>query len=125
MWQRPEAVSPLRGFRFLLERMGDRIAEAWHALADAVAPPPKMTRQQVHDHLQAAGNLETLDAESAEITRQEHEAAKDEQIFRADQQTQQADLSLAQRFGRNATREVNQGREHAAQKEQDYGHELE
>ena len=49
---------------------------------------PKQTRQQVHDKAQAAGNLETLHAVAHAEAVQVKEAARDEQIFRADQETQ-------------------------------------
>jgi Ti-type conjugative transfer relaxase TraA len=107
----PVQISPTRGLRYFMERIGDRFAAGVLFLADMVSPPPKLTPQQAHEHLQAAGNIETLHAEAVAADQQAHEAEKDEQIFRADQQQQQADLSLAERFGRPVTREANLGRE--------------
>jgi ATP-dependent exoDNAse (exonuclease V) alpha subunit len=53
-----------------------------------VGGPPKQTRQQMHDKAQAAGNLETLHAAAHAEAVEVKEAARDEQIFRADQETQ-------------------------------------
>lgn len=112
------------GVRFgsrLLGRIAGRIESAIQHFSDMIAPAPKMTAQQVHDHLQAhVGNLEKDHAIAADAAQQEHEAARAEEIFRADQQQQQADLSLAQRFGRNATREANIGREHDREPDRGY-----
>jgi len=86
-----------------------------------VAPPPKLTEGQIHDRLQAAGNLETLHAAAFAEAQQAHEAEKDEQIFRADQQVQQANLSFAERYGVPPTSEAVLGREHGPEPD----HELE
>ena len=123
----PVATAP--GFGRAASRFIDALAARFASfityLSDLIAPPPKMTVQQVRDHLQAAGNLETLHAEAVAEQQQEHEAARIDDILRADQQQQQADLSLAQRFGRNATREANLGREHDRQPDKDRDYELE
>jgi hypothetical protein len=84
-----------------------------------------MTRQQVHDYLQAAGNVETLHAQAVAEAQREDVAAYDQQQHELKTQEQQADLSLAQRFGHNATREVHVGREHESQPDKDRDYELE
>jgi Ti-type conjugative transfer relaxase TraA len=119
-WQaRPDDIRPARGARYFLERMGVGLAAAAHFLADMVSPPPKLTESQIHDRLQAAGNLETLHAAAYAEAQQVHEAETDERIFRADQQQQQANLSFAGRYGLPPTSEAVLGREHGP--EPDHG----
>ena len=105
-------IRPARGARYFLERMGEGLAAVVYFFADMVSPPPKLTEGQVHDRLQAAGNLETLHAAAVAQAQQIHEAETDERIFRADQQRQQANLSFAERYGLPPTSEAVLGREH-------------
>jgi hypothetical protein len=116
-----------KGLRFtqrLLEGIARRIEAAIHFLSDIVAPEPKLTPQQVHDTLQAnVGNLEKDHAQAVDAAQQEHDAAARFQQIELDTQAAQSDLSLAQRFGHNATREAQLGRGHEPDK--DHGHELE
>jgi hypothetical protein len=90
--------------------------------AEFFAPEPKMTAAQVHDTLQAhVGNLEKDHAQAVDAAQREDLAAYEQQAHELKSQVQDRDLSLSQRFGHNATREVQLGHEHEA----DHGHELE
>jgi hypothetical protein len=82
MRERPGNIRPARGARFFLESTTHRVAAVFEFFGRHLSPPP-LTPGQVHDRLQAAGNLETLDANAAAEARQVYEAEKDEQIFRA------------------------------------------
>jgi Ti-type conjugative transfer relaxase TraA len=115
----PGEIRLLRGLRYFFERTGDHLAAAIQHFADMLAPPPKLTAGQVHDRLQAAGNLETLHAAAVAEAQQAHEAEKDEQIFRADQQQQQANLSFAERYGLPPTSEAVLGREHGPEPDEE------
>jgi hypothetical protein len=106
----------------VLSWISGQFEKAVHYMAEFLAPEPKMTRQQVHDTLQAnVGNLEKDYAQAVDAAQQADAAAYEQQAHELKTAEQQGDLSLAQRFGRNATREANLGKEHEA----DHGHELE
>jgi hypothetical protein len=125
-----DLAPPIHAAADQMERSGSRLlgwfADQWeravHYMAEFLAPEPKMTRQQVHDTLQAnVGNLEKDHAQAVEAAQRADDAAYEQQAHELKTAEQQADLSLAQRFGRNATREAQLGHEHEA----DHGHELE
>jgi 23S rRNA pseudoU1915 N3-methylase RlmH len=72
-----------RGFSALLKIQPLQILDLFD-----FAPAPRLTKAQLHQQKQAAGNLETLHAEAFAAHTAENAAEKDEQIFRADQEQQ-------------------------------------
>jgi Ti-type conjugative transfer relaxase TraA len=123
LWARPDAISPTRGLRHFLEDLGDRVATVFHFFADMVAPPPLLTAQQVHDRLQASalgGNLEAQAAEAAAEAQAENNAAYDWMRHEASRAQNEANLSLADRFGTPPTSEANIGRARESEREHDY-----
>ena len=80
---------------------------------------PKLTSQQVHEHLQAAGNVETLHAADVAAGVRENEAAHDWQSVMTINQQQYHDVRLAQTLGTPVTAEANLGYdEHEAARQQ-------
>jgi hypothetical protein len=77
-------------------------------LGDVVAPPPKMTAQQVHDTLQAnVGNLEKDHALAVAADVQQTEAAREWQALSLTSAQQEKDLRLYQELGTGQTAEAN------------------
>jgi Relaxase/Mobilisation nuclease domain len=72
---------------------------------------PKLTRQQVHDKAQAAGNIETQHAHDVAAAMRANDAEHDDRQHAQKTAQQEQDLSLSIRFGTPPTREANIGRE--------------
>jgi hypothetical protein len=110
------ASQPVRGFFSLsgaLENLGASASRAVHVALGAVigffVDEPKLTPQQVHDTLQAAGNVETLHARevvaAVAVDGEAHEFRM--MIAKGEQQTHTLNLGIE--AGTNATAEATLG----------------
>ena len=83
--------------------------KAVDALADMIAPTPKLTPQQAKEAHQAAD--EKAAQAAIEAARRAVEAEYDELAFRQKTEQQEKDRRLAQTLGTNPTAEANLGRD--------------
>ena len=96
----------------LLGAIAERFASVIIAIADFIAPAPPPTRDQAERMERTADERQEQKAAAVfEQEKDERLRATLEQIARDDAQR---DLSLAQRFARSTTREVNRGRDRDA-----------
>jgi hypothetical protein len=115
-----------RGVERVLDIAGnasDHLARSMERVLDTFfsffVAEPKMTAQQAHEHLQAAGNVETLHAHDVAAGVRANEAAHDWQSVMTINQQQYQDVRLAQTLGTPATAEANLGTdEHEAARQQ-------
>lgn len=112
------ASQSVRGFFSLsgsLENLGASASRAMHIALGAVigffVDEPKLTAQQVHDTLQAAGNVETLHAREVEAATVINAAEHDNRMLLMKGAQQEQDVRLSMTLGTNATAEANLGRD--------------
>jgi hypothetical protein len=99
------------GSRFL-GRLADYWERAVAYVAEFLAPEPPMTRQQVHDALQAnVGNLEKDHAQAVDAAQRADDAAYEQQAHELKTAEQQANLSFSQRYGTPPTSEATLGKD--------------
>lgn len=109
---------------YAMRQVGERLSRTVEMVLDTFfdffVSEPKLTTQQVHEHLQAAGNVETLHARDLAAAARAHEAAHDWQSVMTINHQQEKDLRLAQSIGTPATAEASLNRdEYEPQRERD------
>jgi hypothetical protein len=99
-------LSPL----FIANRVGEALARVADIALGAVigyfVDEPKLTAAQVHDTLQARGNVETIHANEVAAAERENLAAHDWQNLMTKSGQQEHDLNAAMATGGNATAEA-------------------
>lgn len=101
--------------KFISQNVFDGLSRSMEMVLDTFfsffVSEPKLTTQQAHEHLQAAGNVETLHAHDVAAGVRANEAAHDWQSVMTINQQQAQDLRLAQTLGTPATAEANLNRD--------------
>jgi hypothetical protein len=112
-------MSPLFIAREVTESLARVVDVVLGAVIGYFVDEPKMTEQQIHDTLQARGNVETIRAQEVAAAAQEDRVAYEYSALAAKSAQQEKDTYLSMVLGTPATAEANLGRdEHEQQREE-------